>query len=397
MSILYRSVAHSILLAYAISAALGCSAGATSQGGDGNFAEEVESVDQAFSEPSCLEAPFDFTNVSPGGARDFVYSSPETYDHGMCKKAVVLRLKDVYTLGAPGGKALTSLRAQYGAPGPFTKEECLSSLNGIKVWTDSGTSASGNPVWTDLGRSWANGVWRDGKCFHPVSVISIPTHANTATWNYRVNATARLANDQPTRVIVQNGPCGHLGEKACGGFDCLEGTRTNGLDCKPIETIQKTCIDATDGYVKGSATVTLSNTGQWGFAGHVHNNAVYGSNYTLGMVSPVFNATQIGLENHGTVHGIDFGDRNDDFNKSGIDMRIADNWGALKFGGDWGCKMRATANPWLVGEDALIGLGLVAATYLAVAFIADPDTTCEWGYNPGETHNEESNIAHCYQ
>ena len=63
MSILYRSVAHSILLAYTISAALGCSAGATSQGGDGNFAEEVESVDQAFSEPSCLESPFDFTNV----------------------------------------------------------------------------------------------------------------------------------------------------------------------------------------------------------------------------------------------------------------------------------------------------------------------------------------------
>ena len=132
------------------------------------------------------------------------------------------------------------------------------------------------------------------------------------------------------------------------------------------------------GDVDGSVIVGIANDGTWGFMGHAHDGGFFGLNYTLGFTfnNPI-NGKKRGAVHSGVVHGtVDVGPRNDDFMISGFSQDLVDNFSTLASGGIT-CNMNSTVNPWLVGEAALVGLG-VAAVGAVVVYVQITSPNCEW-------------------
>jgi len=170
--------------------------------------------------------------------------------------------------------------------------------------------------------------------------------------------------------------CGHMDQAPCDGA-CIPGLIKTRGTCQPVVSRTIPCGPLSVSPVDASVLVGVSNDGAWGFKGHAHDGGLVGVNYTLGFTfNNAVNGKKVGAVKGGVVHGtLDAGSRNSDFVLRGHDQSLIDNFDGVTSGG-LKCNLKVTPNPWLIGEDALIGLGLAAAGAVFVWVQGTGD--CNW-------------------
>jgi hypothetical protein len=175
--------------------------------------------------------------------------------------------------------------------------------------------------------------------------------------------------------------CGQVDQAPCDGTTCIPGLVLTGRTCQPVVSLTIPCGPLHASDVDATVLVGVSNDGAWGFKGHAHDGGLWGENYTLGFTfNNAVNGKKVGTVHSGVVHGtLDAGSRNSDFVMAGHDQSLIDNFGGVTSGGIK-CNLKVTANPWLIGEDALIGLGLAAAGAVFVWVQGTGD--CNWQATP---------------
>jgi len=222
--------------------------------------------------------------------------------------------------------------------------------------------------------------WRleAGTLYSDTSTLAInpASQRDDATLSLGTNSTnARV------QMTVGEAPCGERGLPACGST-CKQGL-VLGAGGVCVDLIEKKfrCPPSGSmhaGDVDGSATIGIANDGTWGFWGHAHDRGTFGLNYTLGFTfnNPI-NGKKRGAVGSGVVHGtLDIGSRDDDFMFSGFSQDLVDNFATLSSGGIT-CNLHSSVNPWLLGESALVGLG-VAVVGAVVVYVQATSTGCTW-------------------
>lgn len=212
-------------------------------------------------------------------------------------------------------------------------------------------------------------------------------------WGGRADGAAlRLSNqcaetnpDCLFPALVAGAQCGHNGQGACPVNVCAQGVLVNGV-CRVPATKTFVCPTLDTGGVAADAMLGVSNLGDWSFVGHAYNNGFWGNNFTLGIGFGATDGTgqQFGVENSGIVHGsLDIGSREDSFTHGGHDAQLIDNWDA--FVGTIGhCGLHVSTNPWLVGEAALVGLGVAVGGAVAIlSGPANPNAGWDCHFLPG--------------
>jgi hypothetical protein len=233
-----------------------------------------------------------------------------------------------------------------------------------------------------------NGILYSDTSIMTVTPASQTNGANLFLQNFCFHNNCKV--DMPV-----GGPqCGQSEQAPCLDGKCAKDLTPVGGKCVPLMYTTFRCpgtgaLDA--GTVDGALTFAFSNAGDWAFGGHVHDSGPVGLDYTLGFTfNKSIDGKRIGFSHNGTVHGtLDIGSRNSNFLINGWDQRLVDNWPAL-FSGGISCKLKSTANGWLIVEDALVGLGLATvATVGALGFISDahdaPNDGCRWESDPNSS------------
>lgn len=373
-------------------------------GDAGEVSGETEERVGAFSEPRCLTADPDFTNVDASGKSfAFVDESPDTYNNRKCGNARVYRLVDPYSPTTHLAQPFQQLMAGYKGEVPSTQTACENSLVGVQVYTDMGTSNAGatTPQWTMLDTATAEGTWTNGSCRIPMVTVAIPAHKiNSANppWTYQVDATARTDANRPTKVVLQSGPCGGRQQTACLNNSCQAGLThipaTFGDMCVPTATRTIPC-DLTGLTVHSTTTLSISNAGTWKYTGHAHDSGVFVTdNFSTAVGSPSGyggKMLSIGYSDVVQGDGVIGGHNDKDWSLQGFEPELNRSWSAIvddfNAGKNWHCHMHVSTDPWLTGLSALQNILAPAAVIAgAVVFAMGSSNGCTsgWGSNPDD-------------
>jgi hypothetical protein len=369
--------------------------GGCSSGFEDDSSEPLAESAEAMSEPSCLTAPIDFTNVdNTGNSRDFVDVSSETYSNASCGKARVYRLKDAFIRETGEGTGFDEIIAIYGGRRPRNQADCEASQSAIQVYTDRGAARGGTPTasqWVKLPKATRYGVWAANECHFYPARVPIEDHSVDAShppWAYAVNATARLPDGSTTKVIVQQDRCGRVtapSQVACANQFCSEGvpilgSGSGGTICAARESRTITFPTLQAGSVDvSSLRLVINNDGTWQYTGHAHSSAFFPMDYRVGVASAVtLNGHQFGVQRTGGLGGTtpSLDPRSEDFSMSGNDSRLSRDWIALR-SRSWSAAAHSGADPWLTGLEVITGLGLVVLGVLFIGMETD-DKCTDW-------------------
>jgi hypothetical protein len=129
--------------------------------------------------------------------------------------------------------------------------------------------------------------------------------------------------------------------------------------------------------ITGRAQLVLFSDGFWTYRGHVHESGAIGHDYAFATVinyrGP--DGKAYAFANSDTVHGLDVGSRDSDWQQDGWDQRISAQWDAIA-SSSWKADLHVSTDAAAVVELILAGLGLAAVGVGAAIFVGDPNTHC---------------------
>lgn len=154
--------------------------------------------------------------------------------------------------------------------------------------------------------------------------------------------------------------------------------------------------------VCGWAQLAIHKNGDWFYRGHVHENGVVGDNYAFAIaLKPVDSSGDLlyVINTHSLGGTVDpFHTRDDDWQQSGNDHRISENWDNIKQRGAsaFTSRLHAATEAVQVVEAVIEGLIVAIPAAFVAAFLTDPDTKCDdpiWEITPGDREGVQEGVG----
>jgi hypothetical protein len=154
--------------------------------------------------------------------------------------------------------------------------------------------------------------------------------------------------------------------------------------------------------VRGWAQLAVHKNGDWFYRGHVHENGVVGDNYAFAIAfKPVDSSGDLlyVISTHSLGGTVDpFHSRDDDWQQSGNDPRITQNWDNIKRRGvsAFTSRLHAATEAVQVVEAVIEGLVVAIPAAFVASFLTSPDTKCDdpvWEVRPGDREGVQEGVG----
>jgi hypothetical protein len=232
--------------------------------------------------------------------------------------------------------------------------------------------------------------------------LSTPATQGTTPWQSTFFAQLGEGTGTTELDLATNwNVCGGQGQVACPGGGCGDETQLTDIGgvCVPIESRTFSCDNEQITNLYGNWSLTISNTGAWGFFGGIESTGGFATNYGAGLALSATNASGQNYEygqsgtvaDHDNLWGTSIPSSNS-FNSTGVDPSVPGRWSEIA-NASATCGISDSAN---LGDDIL---GILADTGIGVAAVgpvlltgvlltqAGPNQTCTTP-EPGVTRCE---------